>query len=71
MSKLLKVEVEMMEVKSVEVENNGKTPKKFKPENRCVELTIVEVRLVMGGGEAGHGHRTHSIFGSLRRRSRS
>ena len=55
MSELLKVEVETMEVKSVEVENNEKKSRKFKPENRCVELTTVEVKLVMGGGEAGHG----------------
>ena len=32
-----------------------KKPKKYKPENRCVELTMVEVRLVMDGGEAGDG----------------
>ena len=55
MSELLKVEVETMEVKSVEVENNEKKPMKFKPENWCVELTTVEVRLVMSGDEAGHG----------------
>ena len=54
MSELLKVEVETMEVKLVE-EKKKKKPRKFKPENRCVELTTVEVRLVMGGGEAGHG----------------
>ena len=56
MSELLKVEVEMMEVKPVELENNEKKkPRKFKPENRCVELTTVEVRLVMDGGEASDG----------------
>ena len=61
------------ELTTVEVENNEKKkkkPRKFKPENRCVELTTVEVRLVMDEGEVGHGRRTHSIFGSLRRRSR-
>ena len=47
-----------------------KKPRKFKPKNRCVELTTMEVRLVMGGGEVGHGYRTHSIFGSLRWRFR-
>ena len=47
-----------------------KKPRKFKPENQWVELTTVEVRLVMDEGEVGHGRRTHSIFGSLRRRSR-
>ena len=40
-----------MEVKSMEVENNEKKPRKFKPENQCVELTTMEVRLVMGGAD--------------------
>ena len=40
-----------MEVKSMEVENNEKKPRKFKPENQCVELTTMEVRLVMGGDD--------------------
>ena len=51
MSELLKVEVKMMEVKSMEVENNEKKPRKFKPKNQCVELTTMEVRLVMGGAD--------------------
>ena len=51
MSELLKVEVKTMEVKSMEVENNEKKPRKFKPENQCVELTTMEVRLVMGGAD--------------------